>query len=184
MTLTVTDQELLDRLRAGAIKYDPVEYLAVMEPAWDTLVSQTKSLRAEMYDQSKATVTVVWGVKRRQRTEVFESVAAASAEGYIMGRYLLGTGTARPSYQHTDADIDSCKRQIDKAMKPYSFDEINGVLQCGNRDLAVVVFDSTTRPGPLDKKGPHGVHIILLGSYVLGIAMALAEEQVFGPLGG
>ena len=180
--MTVTAEQLLERLHEGAVNYDTDEHFEIME-IWDIPVSQTKALRGEMYEQTRATVILVWGAMRRHRTEVFNTIAGATAVGYMMGRYLLGTYAARPTYLRSDADVQDFTRRIKKAMKPYSFEAVNGALECGNRSLAELVRSSTTTsPSPLDKKGALAVRTILLTSYCLGISMALAEEQVFGPL--
>ena len=177
--MTMNAQEMLDRLHQAAIVWDAEQELAVMQPSWDPAASTDKALRDCVFDNSLAAVGFV---KRRYRSDALEAVAAATFEGYMKGRYLLGTGAAHPSYSQSTSEVMGNADHINQKMKAFSFDRVIWALDGGDKALIREVGVTRAR-FPLqgiirqDKSDA-----LFLASYCLGIAAAMAEEQLFGPL--
>ena len=179
MALTMNAEEMIDRLHRAAIVWDAEQELAVMQPAWDPATSTDKALRDCVFDNS---IAAIGFVKRRYRSDALEAVAAATFEGYMKARYLLGTGAARPMYSRSDNEVTNNADRINRKMKAFSFDKVIWALSGGDNDLVKWVGETRAR-FPLNgviKQDKSDA--MFLASYCLGIAAAMAEEQLFGPL--
>jgi hypothetical protein len=181
MTLTVTNKRLLDRLQAAVVEFDPEEEITVMEPVWDAAASTDRALRACVFDNSMA---AIGSVKKRHRSAALEGIAAATFEGYMIGRYLLGTGTVQPSYSRTDKEVVSNATHINERGKAYSFDDVMSALNGrkadgGNKTLIELVGAMRARFPLQGMMKQEKSDALFLASYCLGISLALAEEEIF-----
>lgn len=176
----MTAQDLIDRLHQAALTYHWARELAVMAPAWDPVASTDDALKESVFENC---VVAIRGVKWRHRPEALDAVVAATFEGYMTARYLLGNGPVRPRYSLDPSAVATNARKIDQQMKTFSTDDVFRALDGGNREL-INRFGLTQDRSPLQgMMRKDRSDALFLTSYCRGMAAAMAEEQLFGPLG-
>ena len=157
--------------------FEPEVYLAT-PLHWDDPTRTDKALRSLTVDFGLSVMQRGFRVKKRYRMEVFDAVVTAAFSGYGMGRFLLGTNDAHPSYS-TPADEATISAQIGQRSENYESDAVMSAL-------SGPILDSWTRlPNGHVLTRQLGARIgsaTCLTSAVSGVCIAMAEEELFGPL--
>jgi hypothetical protein len=180
MTPTDAVQDMLDRLHQTASTYHWAQELAVMAPAWDPVASTDEALKDCVFDHS---VSAIRGVKWRHRPEALDAVVAATFEGYMTARYLLGSGPVRPKYSLDPSEASANAQRIDQQIKAISRDDVIRALDGGNRELINRIGLTQARFPLQEMMRKDKSDDLFLTSFCLGVAAAMAEELLFGPLG-
>lgn len=168
---------MLGRIRTAVESFDAEVYLAT-PLHWDDSTRTDKALRGLTVDFGLSVMQRGLRVKKRHRMDVFEAVITAVSSGYQMGRFLLGTNDAHPSYS-TSADEATISAHIGQRSEDYESDDVMSAL-------SGPILDSWTRlPDGNVLTRRLGVRLgsaTYLSSAVSGVCIAMAEEELFGPL--
>jgi hypothetical protein len=173
---------IIARFHEAACKYDVDQERAIMEPVWNVMESTDKGLRTCIVENSNGVIAAL-RVKRRLREQVSNEVAAIASASYSRARYLLGTGAAQPSYSQSAADSERNAFLINQRSDAYGFKELLWSLDGGNNVLMDVVRQMQLSSPLLGALGKDAGIAAFLGAYTFGIACALAEDELYGPLG-
>ncbi len=176
------DEELLDRITRGVSGYTEERHHAVQKTTrnWGKDTTATdKALRNCVFGSA---LSVVEGmrVKRADERDALTELGTAGFSGYAIGRGLLGTETARPSYSQSPADERDNAIRIHERSETWSQDRLM-VAFSGSEFLMRTV--QTQASSWLFGKivGARRAKPVLLTSLVSGVAFAMAEEDLFGP---
>jgi hypothetical protein len=176
------DEEFLDRIARSVAAYTEERNHAIQKITrnWGKDTTATdKALRNCVFGSA---VSVVEGlrVKRDQEREALTEVGSVAFSGYAIGRGLLGTESAHPSYSRSPADERDNAIRIHERSEAWSHDNLLGVFSASELLMSTVqrqtgswLFGNIV--------GARKAKPILLASLVGGIAFAMAEEDVFGP---
>ncbi len=147
---------------------------------WGNPSQSDAAVRHCLYENGLATAKR-YRVKRRNRVAALEEAAAEMTNGYILGRGLLGTAGSRPGYSKSDAEVEENANRLSDRAQVWSLDTILHALDAGDHQLALYVgaLWRNTRVTELlgDRDGA-----VFLGLYCGGVGLAMAEEELFGPL--
>ncbi len=174
-------QSMISRLRAAAAEYDPAKERATMEPVWEMASSTDKGLRTCLMENSIAVLGAV-RLKRRLRAQALEEITSTACSGYILARYLLGTGAHRPTYSQSDPESEKNAYLINHRSSAYEFNDVIWSLDGGNKVLIKSLGSMRGHSPLLGIMGEEQGTATFLASYCFGISCALAEEEIFGPL--
>jgi hypothetical protein len=179
MAMTTTAAAMIDRLHQAAMKWEAERESAVMPSGWDPAMGTDQALRDCVFAHCVAAISFV---KRRRRSDALEAVTAATFEGYRRARYLLGTHGARPNYSHDPGQVRGNSDLISHKMTAFSYDKVIWALMGGDNGLISDIGMTRARFPLRGVIRPDRADGLFLTSYCLGMAAALAEEQLFGPL--
>lgn len=171
---------MVQRIGQGAAEWTVERHGSFHSQPWGNPSQSDKALRLCLYENGLATAKL-YRVKRRNRTAALEEAAAEMTNGYILGRGLLGTARSSPSYTKSDAEVEENANRLNDRVKVWSLDTIIHALDAGDHQLALYVgaLWRNTRVTKLlgDRDGA-----AFLGLYCGGVGLAVAEEELFGPL--
>lgn len=179
---TGAGDELLDRIALGVSDYTEVRHHAVQKTTrhWGKDTTATdKALRNCVFGSA---VSVVEGirVKRNDERDVLSVVGTAGFSGYAIGRGLLGTESARPSYSQSPADERDNAIRIHEGSETWSRDGLLEVFSAS--EFLMNTVQSEANSWLLGKiMGERRAKPVLLASLVRSVAFAMAEEDLFGP---
>jgi hypothetical protein len=133
------------------------------------------TLRRAVANQADA-VSLLGGLRRRQRKLTLQTYVPLVATGYSMARYALGTYFEVPSYGllPTEVDDEMVKLLDDKA-QAYPFDGLLSSLG----ELLPAFRQLASEPCPM-KLGQREQEAFQFNALLDGVRFALAEEELFG----
>ncbi len=175
--MVVEAEVMLGRIRTAVESFDRDAYLAT-PLHWDDPTRTDKALRSLTIDFGLSVMQRGLRVKKRYRMEVFEAVVTAATSGYAMGRFLLGTNDAHPSYS-TPADEAAISAQIGQRSENYESDAVMSALSGPILDIWTCLPEGHVLTRRL---GVRIASATCLTSAVSGVCIAMAEEELFGPL--
>lgn len=176
------DEELLDRVREGVAGFSEDRHKAIMKAtqAWGKDTSATDKALRNCVLGTALSVIEVMGIKRREQLDAMTEVSTAAFSGYALGRELLGTETARPSYSSSEAEEKSNALRIADRSKAWGFDTLMQVFK-RSESLVRVIESQANSLGFRDIVGARRARSTLLSQVVGNVAFAMAEDDLFGP---
>ena len=176
------DEELLDRIAAGVSAFTEERHHAIQKISrnWGKDTAATdKALRNCVFGSA---VSVVEGmrVKRAQERDALTEVGSVAFSGYAIGRGLLGTESARPSYSQSPADERDNAIRIHERSDAWSQDALMQSFSASELLLSTL----QTQAGSWlfgNIVGARKGKPVLLASLVKSVAFAMAEDDLFGP---
>lgn len=176
------DEELLDRIALGVSEYTEIRHHAIEKVSrnWGKDTAATdKALRNCVFG-SALSVLEDMRVKRAQEREAITVVGGVAFSGYAIGRGLLGTESARPSYSQSAADERDNAIRIHERSQAWSQDSLLGV--CSASELLMDTLQNQASSWVFGNiVGARKAKPVLLASLVGSVAFAMAEEDLFGP---
>jgi hypothetical protein len=176
------DEELLDRIAQGVSAYTEIRHHAIQKITrnWGKDTNATdKALRNCVFGSA---LSVVEGmrVKRDKERDALTVVGSVAFSGYAVGRGLLGTETAQPSYSQSPADERDNAIRIHERSEAWSQDRLTAVLSPS--ELLMSSLQSQASSWLFGNiVGARKAKPVLFASLVGSIAFAMAEEDLFGP---
>jgi hypothetical protein len=176
------DEELLNRIAQGVSAYTEIRHHAIQKITrnWGKETTATdKALRNCVFGSA---VSVVEGmrVKRDKERDALAVVGSVAFSGYAVGRGLLGTESAQPSYSQSPADERDNAIRIHERSEAWSQDSLMGVFSAS--ELLMSTLESQASSWLFGNiVGARKAKPVLLASLVGSVAFAMAEEDVFGP---
>ena len=173
---------MLDRLAAGVAEFSESRHLTVAKVTqkWgkDTSVTD-KALRNCLLGTA---LSVIEGmrIKRREQMEAITEVASACFSGYALGRELLGTETARPSYSGSEAEEKQNAVRIQERSDSWTTDQLTRVFK-ESEPLMRVLHSQAYSAAFSDIVGAKQARATLTNQLTRSVAYAMAEEDLFGP---
>ena len=152
-----------------------------MEPVWDMASSTDKGLRTCLMENSIAVLGTA-RLKRRLRAPALEEITSTTCSGYILARYLLGTGANRPTYSRSEPESEKNAYLINQRSSAYGFNDVIWSLDGGNKVLIRTMGSMRSESPLIGMMGEEPGTATFLACYCFGISCALAEEEIFGPL--
>jgi hypothetical protein len=176
------DEELLNRIAQGVSAYTEIRHHAIQKITrnWGKETTATdKALRNCVFGSA---VSVVEGmrVKRTEEREALAVVGSVAFSGYAMGRGLLGTESARPSYSQSPADERDNAIRIHERADAWSQDSLTGLFSASEL-LTKTLQEQASSWLFGNIVGSRKAKPVLLASLVGSVAFAMAEEDLFGP---
>lgn len=181
MSSKETPDAILERLRTAAPTWTAAGERRDMESVWDLSTSTDPALRSCLASNSFAILSR-YGVKRRVRRKVVDEIGASMASGYIVGRYLLGSGSAKPRYTSGSLDPEVHAERINDRTGSWDYESVMGALREQPSDLARAIEHEADTSPLRTYLGSEDGRICFLGAYCFGVSGAMAEEIEFGPL--
>ncbi len=171
---------MVQRIHEGASAWTVERHGSFHAQPWGNPSQSDEAVRHCLYENGLATAKR-YRVRRRDRIAALEEAAAEMTNGYILGRGLLGTARSRPGYSKSEPEVEANALLLDDRAKVWSLDTILHALDAGDHQLALYVgaLWRNTRVTKLlgDRDGA-----VFLGLYCGGVGLAMAEEELFGPL--
>ena len=174
---------LMDRITAGAAAYDEDKFQTSHRSVWDDRISTDRATRIASVENGNG-VSQFFRVKRRYRDSVFGLAVSTESMGYVMARYLLGSLAARPSYSHSEPEAEANAALLSRRTGEYDFNHLIGAIATARGPLLRLIGALRAHSPFLAILGEEKGNAAFLGSYMWGVALTLAEEEVFGPLLG
>jgi hypothetical protein len=181
MSFNKTPDAILERLRMAAPTWTAAGERRDMEAVWELPTSTDPALRSCLASNSFSILNR-YRVKRRVRRQVVDEIGASMASGYIVGRYLLGTGSTKPRYTTGSADPDIHAERINDRTGSWDYASVMGALGAEPSDLSRAISHEADTSPLLRYLGSENGRVCFLGAYCFGVSSALAEEIEFGPL--
>jgi hypothetical protein len=176
------DDDLLERIARGVSGYTEERRYAVQKTTrnWETDTGATdKALRNCVFG-SALSVLEGMRVKRSEERDALTEVGSAGFSGYAIGRGLLGTETARPSYSQSPADERDNAIRIHERSETWSHDSLMGAFSAS--ELLVSTLQTQASSWLFGNiVGARRAKPVLLAFLVSSVAFAMAEEDMFGP---
>jgi hypothetical protein len=176
------DEELLHRVKVGVIVFTEDRHKSITKAAqaWGRDTSATdKALRNCVQGTALGVIENI-GMKRRQRLDAFTEVSTAAFSGYVLGRELLGTETARPSYSSCDVEEKNNAVRIHERSQAWPSDTL--IEAFTTSELLMHVIHSLAKSLVFREiVGARRTKAILLKHVVGSVAFAMAEDDLFGP---
>jgi len=169
---------MLQRLESGADSYQASEYRSV-QSYWDDATSTTEAVRELTVDAGLSAMADM-RVKKRHRMDVLSDLVGGACSGYILGRFLLGTSRARPTYRIPQAESKAALSALGRRSEEYGWDDVMGAVRGPVADLmvgAAALGQAVNRV-----LGQRAGQAACLTMQITGIGIVLAEEELFGPL--
>ena len=173
---------MLRRVKVGVIAFTEDQHKSVTKAAqvWGKDTSATdKALRNCVLGSALGAIENI-RIKRRDRLDALTEVSNAAFSGYVLGRELLGTETARPSYSSSEAEEKSNAVRIHDRSQAWQFDTLIQAFKT-SESLTRVVHSLANSLAFRDMVGARRTRAILLGHVVGSVAFAMAEDDLFGP---
>jgi hypothetical protein len=176
------DEEMLDRIALGVSGYTEERHHAIQKTTrnWGKDMEATdKALRNCVFGDA---VSVIEGlrVKRPQERDALTVVGSVGLSGYAIGRGLLATESARPSYSRSPADERDNAIRIHERSEAWSQDTLMGLFSAS--ELLMSTLQSQASSWLFGNiVGARRAKPLLLSSLVGNVAFAMAEEDLFGP---
>lgn len=171
---------MVQRIHQGAYAWTVERHGSFHAQPWGNPSQSDEAVRRCLCENGLATAKL-YRVKRRNRTAAWEEASAEMTNGYILGRGLLGTARSRPRYSRSNAEAQENANRLNDGVTVWSFDTIIHALDAGDHQLALYVgaLWRNTRVTKLlgDRDGA-----AFLSLYCGGVGLAMAEEELFGPL--
>jgi hypothetical protein len=175
-------EELLDRIALGVSGYTEERHHAIQKTArnWSKDTTATdKALRNCVFGSA---LSVVEGmrVKRADERDALTEVGSVGFSGYAIGRGLLGTESARPSYSQSPADERDNAIRIHERSERWSHDSLMVVLSASEFLMSTLQTQASSWLfGNI--VGARRAKPVLRASLINSMAFAMAEEDLFGP---
>jgi hypothetical protein len=176
------DEEILRRVKDGVAGFTEDRHKAIMKvtQAWGKDTSATdKALRNCVLGTALSAIENM-RMKRHEQLDALTEVSTAAFSGYALGRELLGTETARPSYSSSEAEEKSNAIRIHDRSQAWPFDTLIQVFKA-SESLMRVVNSQANSLTFRDIVGVRRARATLLGHVVGSVAFAMAEDDLFGP---
>ena len=176
------DEKILDRIKDGVAGFseDRHRTLAKLTQSWGKDTSATdKALRNCLLGTA---LSVIEGmrIKPREQMDAMTEVASAAFSGYALGRELLGTETARPSYSSSEAEEKDNALRIHDRSHAWEVDALTRTFQ-SSETLVRVIHSQAYSAVFSDIVGAKQGRATLQNQIVGSVAFAMAEEDLFGP---
>ena len=171
---------MVQRIHQGASAWTIERHGSFHSQPWGNPSQSDEAVRRCLYENGLATAQRS-RLKRRDRMAALEEAAAEMTNGYILGRGLLGTARCRPSYSQSHAEVEENAICLNDRARVWTLDTILHALAAGDQQLSLYVgaLWRNTRVTKLlgDRDGA-----VFLGLYCGGVGLAMAEEELFGPM--
>ena len=176
------DGEMLRRIKVGVIGFTEERHKSITKAAqvWGKDTSATDKALRNCVLGSALGVTENMRIKRRERLNALTEVSIAAFSGYVLGRELLGTETARPSYSSSDAEERDNAVKIDDRSQAWPVDTLIQAFRT-SESLTQVVHSLANSLVFKDIVGARRTRATLLNQVVGSVAFAMAEDDLFGP---
>jgi hypothetical protein len=178
----VADEEMLHRVEEGVAAFTEDRHRAIVKvtQAWGKDTSATdKALRNCVLGTALSVIENI-GIKRREQMDALTEVSITAFSGYALGRELLGTETARPSYSSSEAEEKDNAIRIHDRSQAWPFDTLMRVFKA-SESLTRVVESQAHSLVFKDIVGARRARTTLLSQAVGSVAFAMAEDDLFGP---
>jgi hypothetical protein len=176
------DEVMLHRVRVGVISFTEDGHRAIMKAAhvWGRDTSATDKALRNCLLGSALSVIETMGIQRRNQMNAFWEVSVAAFSGFALGRDLVGTETARPSYSSSEAEEKNNAVRIHDRSQAWPFDTLIEAFRKSD-SLMHVVHSLANSLDFRDLVGARRSRAMLLTHVVGGVAVAMAEDDLFGP---
>ena len=176
------DEQLLHRVKVGVIGFTEDRHKSITKAAqvWGKDTSATDKALRNCVQGTALGVIENMRIKSRERLDAFSEVSTAAFSGYVLGRELLGTETARPSYSSSEAEEKSNAVRINDRSEAWPSDMLLQAFKTS--DPLMQVINSLARSLVFkDIVGARRTKSILTSRIVGSVAFAMAEDDLFGP---
>jgi hypothetical protein len=176
------DEEMLHRVQVGVICFTEDRHKSIMKAAqaWGRDISATdKALRNCVQGTALGAIEHML-MTRRERLNAFTQVSMAAFSGYVLGRELLGTETARPSYSSSAAEEKTNAVRMHDRSQAWPSDMLIQALNT-SEPLLRVIHTLTNSLVLREIVGARRTKAMLLSHVVRSVAFAMAEDDLFGP---
>ena len=176
------EEELLHRVELGVTAFTVDRHEAVMRSthAWGKDTAATDKALRNCVLGTALSVIENMRIKRRDEVEALTAVSTAGFSGYALGRELLGTETARPSYSASESEERDNAVRIHDRSQAWPVNALMRVFKTS--EPLIDVIESQIKPRALiDIVGARKCKATLLDLVVRNVAFAMAEEDLFGP---
>jgi hypothetical protein len=170
---------MLGRISTGVASFSTELCVAVMRRNSDAAALTDRGLRDAVFQNATATMSAL-RINRRQRQAALEEILDVTFEGYRMARYLLGTFEIHPRYSNLDHPATLNAKRLNDRCHAYAFDDLILSLD-GDEDVIGAIGDRRVVSPLLSILGDEQGTTVFLAAYTTGVALALAEEELFGP---
>lgn len=176
------DDELLLRVKEGVAGFTEERHKAVAKvtQTWGKDTSATDKALRNCVLGTALSVIENMGIKRRQQLDAMTAVSIAAFSGYALGRELLGTETARPSYSSSEAEEKNNAIRINDRSQAWPFDTLMQVFK-SSESLMRVINSQANSLDFRDIVGARRARATLLSQVVGSVSFAMAEDDLFAP---
>ena len=171
---------LIDKLFTLAKAFDYAAFTAACSeiggeerlPSIDEAMGRARAREAR-------SVLLVRGIPLRERRPALSEVNSFLLQGYVIGRWMLGTFSSPTAYSQSRAEARANSKRLTHMAFSYEFDDLTAALRGPALDVLERLCCAS---GPIStslglRVGP-GVCFCYL---MHGLRLALAEEELFGP---
>ena len=176
------DEDMLNRVKEGMDGFTEDRHKAIWKvtQAWGKDTSATdKALRNCILGTALSAIENM-RIKRGEQLDALTEVSTAAFSGYALGRELLTTETARPSYSSSEADEKKNAIQIHDRSQAWPFDTLIQTFNA-SESLMRVINSQANSLTFRDIVGARRCRATLLSHVVGSVAFAMAEDDLFGP---
>jgi hypothetical protein len=176
------DEEMLHRVKVGVIGFMEDRHKSITKAAqvWGKDTSATDKALRNCVLGSALGVIENMRVKRREQLDALTEVSIAAFSGYALGRELLGTETARPSYSSSEVEEKNNAVRIHDRSQAWPFDTLIQAFET-SESLMRVIHSLANSLVFRDIVGARRTRAILMSHVVGSVAFAMAEDDLFGP---
>jgi hypothetical protein len=176
------DEEILHRVEEGVAGFTEDRHKAIMKAtqAWGKDTSATdKALRNCVLGTALSEIENM-RIKQREQLDALTEVSTAAFSGYALGRELLGTETARPSYSSSEPEEKNNAIRIHDRSQAWPSDTLLQVFKASEPLMRVINSQASSLVFK-DIVGARRAKATLLNRVVGSVAFAMAEDDLFGP---
>jgi hypothetical protein len=175
-------EQVFDRVKEGVAGFTEERHKAILKvtQAWGTDTTATDKAVRNCVLGTALSVIENMSIKRREELDALTAVSTAALSGYALGRELLGSETARPSYSSSDAEEKGNAIRIHDRSQAWPFDTLMQVFK-PSEPLMRVINSQANSLEFRDIVGARRARSTLLNHVVGSVAFAMAEDDLFGP---
>ena len=175
-------EEILHRVKDGVAGFTEERHEAILKVTrtWGKDTSATDKALRNCVLGTALSVIENMGIKRREQLDAMTEVAGAAFSGYALGRELLGTEAARPSYSSSEAEEKDNAIRIHDRSQAWLVDTLMQVFEASDSLMRVIQSQANSRVFR-EIIGARKARATLLSQVVENVAFAMAEEDLFGP---
>ena len=176
------DEEVLHRVEEGVAGFTEDRHKAVMKStqAWGKDTSATDKALRNCVLGTALSVIENMRIKQREQLDAYTEVSTAAFSGYALGRELLGTERARPSYSLSEAEEKNNALLIHDRSQAWPFDTLMQVFKTSESLMRVIQSQASSLVFK-DIVGARRARATLQSHVVDSVAFAMAEDDLFGP---
>jgi hypothetical protein len=176
------DEEILHRVKDGVASFTEERHKAIAKitRTWGSDTSATDKALRNCVLGTALSVIEDMRIKRREQLDAMTEVAGAAFSGYALGRELLGTEAARPSYSSSEAEEKDNAIRIHDRSQTWVVGTLMQVFKA-SESLTQVIHSQANSLVFRDIIGARKARATLLSQVVENVAFAMAEEDLFGP---